>query len=89
MPQKKLLYIGNKLSQKGITVTSIETLGAFLEQEGYEVIKASGVKSKWVRLLHMLWVTLIRSRSVSVVLIDTYSTQNFTLPQPLLPFVGC
>ena len=34
MQKRSLLYIGNKLSQKGIPVTSIETLGNFLEKEG-------------------------------------------------------
>jgi hypothetical protein len=32
---KSLLYIGNKLSDHGYTSTSFETLGAFLEGEGF------------------------------------------------------
>ena len=41
---KNLLYIGNKLAHKGKTVTSIETLGRFLEIEGFTVETASNKK---------------------------------------------
>ena len=74
---KKILYIGNKLSKKGATVTSIETLGFFLQEEGYLVITASSKKNKVFRMLDMMWNTLYHSKSTSVVLIDTYSTTNF------------
>lgn len=77
MHQKSLLYIGNKLSQKGATVTSIETLGAFLDLEGYTVYMASSKKNKVLRLFDMLFSTLKYGSRVSCVLIDTYSTQNF------------
>ncbi len=77
MRKRNLLYIGNRLSKKGSTVTSIETLGGFLKQEGFEVYMASSVKNKVLRLLDMLFTTLIHHRKVSTVLIDTYSTQNF------------
>ena len=74
---KRILYIGNKLSKKGITVTSIETLGCFLETEGFTVYTASSVKNKVLRLLDMVFKTFMFSRKVDAVLIDTYSTQNF------------
>ncbi|MGO3183458.1 MAG: glycosyltransferase family 4 protein [Aequorivita sp.] len=75
--RKRLLYIGNKLSKKGSTITSIETLGSFLVKEGYSIISASSKKIKVLRLLDMIF-TLIKNRNdVSFVLIDTYSTQNF------------
>ncbi|PKA82104.1 glycosyltransferase involved in cell wall biosynthesis [Ulvibacter sp. MAR_2010_11] len=77
MQRKSLLYIGNKLSKKGSTITSIETLGAFLTKEGYCVYTASSKQNKLLRFFHMLFSTLRYSRKVSVVLIDTYSTQNF------------
>lgn len=77
MPTASLLYIGNKLSKKGSTITSIETLGGLLMQEGYTVYMASSVTNKYMRFLDMLWKTLKYSRSIQVVLIDTYSTQNF------------
>jgi L-malate glycosyltransferase len=75
--KKNLLYIGNKLSKHGNTATSIETLGAFLEAEGYKVYYASSKKNKMVRMIHMIYKTLKRSKQVDYVLIDTYSTQNF------------
>lgn len=74
---KRILYIGNKLSKKGITVTSIETLGRFLSAEGYTVHTASSVKNKPLRFLDMLWTTFRLSKKIDIVLIDTYSTQNF------------
>lgn len=77
MSKVSLLYIGNKLSQKGVTVTSVETLGSFLKQEGFRVFTASSQKNKVLRLLDMMWSTLRYSSKVSYVLIDTYSTRNF------------
>ncbi len=72
-----LLYIGNKLSNHGYTSTSIETLGSFLEAEGFTVYYASSKKSKFFRMLEMIWMTFKYARKVDYVLIDTYSTKNF------------
>jgi len=77
MQRKRIVYIGNKLARKGGTVTSIETLGSFLQKEGYEVITSSSMQNKVLRLLDMLYTVLKSRKSASVVLIDTYSTQNF------------
>lgn len=77
MRLSKLIYIGNQLSKKGATVTSIETLGSFLVEEGYSIVKASNKKNKLLRLLHMLSTVVYHARSTKFVLIDTYSTQNF------------
>lgn len=74
---KKLLYIGNKLSKHGNTATSIETLGSFLEVEGFKVFYASSKKNKVLRFLDMILSTIWFSKKVDYVLIDTYSTQNF------------
>ena len=74
---KKLLYIGNKLSCHGFTITTIESLGLLLENEGYTVHYASSKRNKLVRLLDMLWTTLSRSSKTDYVIIDTYATQNF------------
>ena len=74
---KQILYIGNKLSKSGSTVTSIETLGSFLKNEGYMIVMSSSKKNKVVRLLDMIKTTFKYSKKVSHVLIDTYSTQNF------------
>jgi glycosyltransferase involved in cell wall biosynthesis len=73
---KNLLYIGNKLSKHGVTPTTIEILGPFLEQEGLTVRYSSSRKNQVLRLLAMLW-SVFRYRQADVVLIDTYSTANF------------
>ena len=75
--EKRLLYIGNQLSNKRGTVTTIDLLASILRKEGYEVTTASKVKNKVLRLMDMLWQTFINRNKVDVVLIDTYSTQNF------------
>jgi L-malate glycosyltransferase len=74
---KHLLYIGNKLSNHGYTSTSIETLGAFLEDEGFRVFYASSRKSKVMRMFEMIFMTFKYCKKVDYVLIDTYSTKNF------------
>jgi len=73
----RLLYIGNKLSEHGYTSTSIETLGAFLEAEGFTVYYASSKQNKLLRMLEMISMTFKYARKVDYVLIDTYSTKNF------------
>lgn len=72
-----LLYIGNKLENAGKTVTSIETLGKFLEAEGFTIYTASSKTNKISRLLDMLFNVLKYKRKADFVLIDTYSTSNF------------
>lgn len=74
---KSLLYIGNKLSAHGFSVTSIETLGPLLESEGYQLFYASSKKNKVARLLDMLSATIRLRNKAAYVLIDTYSTSNF------------
>lgn len=74
---KRLLYIGNKLSDHGYTSTSIETLGAFLEGESFHVYYASSQKNKVCRMFDMIIKTIKYAKKVDYVLIDTYSTKNF------------
>ncbi len=76
--QKKILYLGNKPSQRTGTVTTIETLSLLLASEGFEVITASAVKNRALRLLDMITATIKYRNVVDYVLIDTYSTLNFT-----------
>lgn len=76
MPLKNLLYIGNKLSGKGLNVTTIETLSNHLIGEGYSVISVSDKKNAILRMLEMLWV-VAKSGKTDYVLIDTYSTSAF------------
>lgn len=77
MSSKKLLYIGNKLSKHGYTPTSIETLGTFFSNEGFQVDFASSKKNKALRFLDMLWKTFQHRNKADYVIIDTYSTINF------------
>ena len=46
--KKRLLYIGNQLSKHGYNKTSIETLGVFLADEGYELSYTSDKKKSVV-----------------------------------------
>ncbi|WP_115461502.1 glycosyltransferase family 4 protein [Winogradskyella aurantiaca] len=73
---KNVLYVGNYL--KGPKNPSyMFTLGPLLEALGYRIIYTSSANNKLVRLLDMIWSVVRHRRYVDVVLIDTYSTQNF------------
>ncbi len=74
---KKLLYIGNQLSQKDKTVTTIDTLSKLLYNEGYDIVTASSKINKGLRLVDMLRHVIKYRNKVDFVLIDTYSTSNF------------
>jgi len=74
---KHLLYIGNNLSHNKANITSIQRLGALLQSEGFILRYASHFKNKSLRLVHMLWSCCINAKWADIVLIDTYSTQNF------------
>lgn len=77
MKTKKILYVGNALSGSGNTLTTIETLGALLKQEGYEVIITSQKPQKVLRLFDMIATFYKERHRVDLVLLDTYSTLNF------------
>ena len=77
MTNKRILYIGNKLSKHGATTTVMETLGSLLASEGFTVTYASSQKNIILRFLDMIFTTIYYSRRVDYVLIDTYSTLNF------------
>ncbi|MGR7811988.1 glycosyltransferase family 4 protein [Lacinutrix undariae] len=72
-----VLYIGNNLKSKHSNVSSIQTLGALLETEDYKVYYASNQLNKVKRLLDMVFTFFKYRKIVDVVIIDTYSTQNF------------
>ena len=74
---KKILYIGNKLNQENSNITTIETLGNHLMDEGYSVIYSSSRINKLFRFVDMLSSVIKHRKNVDFVLIDTYSTQNF------------
>jgi glycosyltransferase involved in cell wall biosynthesis len=73
---KNVLYIGNALSKKGKTITSVEVLGNFLS-EFCNVKIASNKSNKVLRLLDMIWLVIKNRHQTDYILIDTYSTTNF------------
>ncbi len=76
-PRKNLLYIGNKLAAHGKPPAAIDALSVKLRAEGYSVITASSKQNKVFRLLDMVFTTIRNRTQIDLVLIDTYSTQNF------------
>lgn len=74
---KNVLYIGNNLNKKTSNLSGIQTLGPLLENEGFNLFYASSKSNKVFRLLDMVLTCLKLYKRVDVVLIDTYSTQNF------------
>lgn len=74
---QNLIYIGNELSSRGGTPTSIDTLAPLLREEGFKVKTASSKKNKLLRLGDMLWLVYRNRKETDYVLLDTYSTQNF------------
>ncbi|MEM5564569.1 glycosyltransferase family 4 protein [Psychroserpens sp. AS72] len=74
---KKILYIGNNLKNSKSNLSGIQILGPLLENEGYFIHYASSKTNKVLRLLDMIKSCFKYSKIVDIVLIDTYSTQNF------------
>ncbi|WP_405295894.1 glycosyltransferase family 4 protein [Algibacter sp. Ld11] len=74
---KNILYIGNKLSKKGKTESTIDTLETGLKSLGFHVVSVSSYKSITLRFIDMLWAVVRYRKTVDYVLIDTYSTLNF------------
>ena len=58
-------------------MSSISVLGPLLEHEGFKLKYASAYPNKLRRLLDMLWSCIKFRKTTDVVIIDTYSTQNF------------
>ena len=77
MDKRRIVYLGNKASAFGGTVTTMETLIGLFLSEGYEVVSASSKRNKIIRLLDMIFTLFRNASRESIVLIDTYSTQNF------------
>jgi len=73
---KNVLYIGNALSNKGKSITSIEILGKQLN-EICVVKTASSYNNKLLRLIDMCKLVLVNRTNTDFVIIDTYSTFNF------------
>lgn len=76
MMMKKILYLGNNLSKKGINQTTIETLSKKIIDEGFIVEIASNKKNYFIRIFDMVFM-LLKCRKYDYLLIDTYSTSAF------------
>lgn len=72
-----LLYVGNHLQSSQSNASYSAVLGPLLEQSGFGLRYASSKANKVLRLLDMLWTTWRARQHTDLVLIDTYSTQNF------------
>ncbi|MFC2110055.1 glycosyltransferase family 4 protein [Bacteroidota bacterium] len=75
--KKKILYIGNDLTQKSGYLNTMQTLSSLLRQEGYTVYTSSNKQLKIFRLLDMVFSILKNARTVDYILIDTFSTSSF------------
>lgn len=75
--KKNILYIGNYLHNEKVNSSYMHTLGELLYREQFHVIFSSSKPNKLFRLLDMLLSVIKHRRQIDVVLIDTYSTQNF------------
>lgn len=76
MKNVNVLYIGNALSDKGKTSTTIDTLSSHLKE--ICVLKIASSKSnKVLRLMDMVSLVVKNRFNTDFVLIDTYSTINF------------
>lgn len=74
---KKILYIGNNLSEKTNYNSTLDTLSKLLMLEGFEVKISSNKQNKFLRLLDMCFTLFKNRNQIDVVLIDTFSTKNF------------
>lgn len=74
---KKILYIGNNLSEKTKYHTAMSLLSKLLKQERYYLIKSSSKTNKLIRLIYMCFAIIKNRKLVEYILIDTYSTTNF------------
>lgn len=74
---KKILYIGNNLSEKSNYHSAMAALTKLLQNEGHSVICSSDKTNKIFRLLAMCTTMIRHRKTTDVVLIDTFSTSNF------------
>uniref|UniRef100_UPI003742FAB0 glycosyltransferase family 4 protein n=1 Tax=Flavicella sediminum TaxID=2585141 RepID=UPI003742FAB0 len=74
---KKILYIGNDLTQRSGYMNTMQTLSNLLRTESYTVVTSSKNKFKFLRLIAMCFAILKYRNKVDYVLIDTFSTISF------------
>jgi glycosyltransferase involved in cell wall biosynthesis len=71
-----VFYIGNKLSRHGRVPSGVETLGGLLQQY-FDIYGVSDKKNRIVRLFDIVFSLWRKRAQVRVVLIDTFSSNNF------------
>lgn len=74
---KRIIYIGNNLSEKSNYHSAMAALTKLLQSEGHSVICSSDKTNKLSRLLAMCYTIIKHRKTTDVVLIDTFSTSNF------------
>ncbi|HEY9221794.1 MAG TPA: glycosyltransferase family 4 protein [Lutibacter sp.] len=74
---KRIIYIGNNLSEKSNYHSAMAALTKLLREEGHSVICSSDKTNKLSRLLAMCAAIIKHRKTTDVVLIDTFSTTNF------------
>ena len=74
---KRILYIGNNLTNNTKYPTTMDTLSTLLISENYTVIKSSNKMNKLFRLLDMCLSVYRNRNKIDYLLIDTFSTTNF------------
>lgn len=72
---KKLLYIGNKLSEKGFPPTTIDTLGVQLAE--FSKVHAVSDKRNVILRLFDMCISVFTHRKYDYAIIDTYSSSAF------------
>ena len=72
-----ILYIGNRLSSQNYNPTTHHTLTNGLRELGFKIFSASSLHNKYLRLSHMVLSFGRYFNRYNLILIDTYSTQNF------------
>lgn len=71
-----ILYLGNKLSSHGYSISVIEELSLKLS-ESFKVVSASSFRQPIFRIAEMVWLLFKHRKSCRLVLMDTYSTKVF------------
>lgn len=77
LESRKILFIGNHLSQSGLNPSVSEELANRLQQIGWQVLFVSRIRCKPLRLLDMIWTIFKRRKDYSIAQIDIFSGQAF------------
>ena len=71
-----ILYLGNKLSKHGKSVSVIETLSSKLARR-YSIVSVSDKKNIVLRFIDMAWHLVKYRKKTKIILVDTYSSWAF------------